>query len=151
MFFIILLVETVLSMGNAFADEPFELERLLALVIAFTGTVALWWCYFQRAEVVGAQAFEAEEEAGAAGLWGTLTLALILLGLIAIAVGDQMAIADPGGDTTLGSRSSRSAGPRCSCSLRSSSWVGRSGASRYRGRWEWRRSRSSRSRSRRSP
>jgi low temperature requirement protein LtrA len=56
LFFIILLGETVLTMGTAFTDEPFELERLLALVVGFTGTVALWWCYFQRAEPVGAEA-----------------------------------------------------------------------------------------------
>jgi low temperature requirement protein LtrA len=42
--------ETVLTTGNAFTTEPFEFERLLALAISFTGTVALWWCYFQRTE-----------------------------------------------------------------------------------------------------
>jgi hypothetical protein len=30
-------------MGTAFTDEPFELERLLALAIGSSGTVALWW------------------------------------------------------------------------------------------------------------
>jgi low temperature requirement protein LtrA len=44
LFFIIALGETVLTTGAAFTGEPFELERLLALSIAFTGTVALWWC-----------------------------------------------------------------------------------------------------------
>src|SRR6476660_9352302 len=39
LFFIIALGETVLTTGTAFTDEPFELERLLALTIAFTGTV----------------------------------------------------------------------------------------------------------------
>src|SRR5918999_954960 len=58
LFFIIALGETVLVTGTAFTDEPFELERLLALAIAFTGTVALWWCYFQRTEAVGAQLAE---------------------------------------------------------------------------------------------
>ena len=58
LFFIIVLGETVLTMGNAFAGEPFELERLLALAIGFVGTVALWWCYFQRAEALGADAAE---------------------------------------------------------------------------------------------
>jgi low temperature requirement protein LtrA len=56
LFFIIVLGETVLTMGNAFAGEPFELERLLALAIGFAGTVALWWCYFQRVEGLGARA-----------------------------------------------------------------------------------------------
>jgi low temperature requirement protein LtrA len=102
LFFIIVLGETVLLMGTAFAGEPFELERLLALAIGFAGTVALWWCYFQRAEALGAQAAEAPENAGAVGLWGTWTLTLMVLALIAIAVADELAIAHPGDDATLG-------------------------------------------------
>jgi low temperature requirement protein LtrA len=102
LFFIIVLGETVLTMGTAFAGEPFEPERLLALAIGFAGTVALWWCYFQRAEALGAQAAETAEDAGAVGLWGTWTLTLIVLGLIAIAVADELAIAHPGDDATLG-------------------------------------------------
>jgi low temperature requirement protein LtrA len=102
LFFIIALGETVLTTGDAFVDEAFELKRLLALAIAFTGTVALWWCYFQRAEVVGAEAAEAAEDAGAVGWWGTWTLTLIVLALIGIAVGDEMAIAHPDDKATLG-------------------------------------------------
>jgi low temperature requirement protein LtrA len=102
LFFIIALGETVLTMGNAFAGEPFELERLLALGIGFIGTVALWWCYFQRAEGLGAEAAETSDDAGAVGLWGTWTLALVVLALIAVAVGSEMAIAHPGDDATLG-------------------------------------------------
>jgi low temperature requirement protein LtrA len=102
LFFIIVLGETVLTMGNAFAGEPFEAERLLALAIGFAGTVALWWCYFQRAEPLGAQAAETAEDAGAVGLWGTWTLTLIVLALIAIAVADELAIAHPRDDATLG-------------------------------------------------
>jgi low temperature requirement protein LtrA len=102
LFFIIALGETVLTTGNAFTDEPFELERLLALVIAFTGTVALWWCYFQRAEPIGVEVAEAADDAGAVGWWGTVTLTLIVLALIGVAVGDELAIAHPGDDATLG-------------------------------------------------
>jgi low temperature requirement protein LtrA len=102
LFFIIALGETVLTMGSAFTDEPFELERLLALAIGFTGTVALWWCYFQRAEGIGIELAETAEDAGAVGWWGTWTLTLIVLALIGIAVGDELAIAHPGDDATLG-------------------------------------------------
>jgi low temperature requirement protein LtrA len=101
LFFIILLGESVLTMGNAFTDEPFELERLLALAIGFTGTVALWWCYFQRAEGIGVDVAEAAEDAGAIGWWGTVMLTLIVIALIGIAVGDELAIAHPGDDATL--------------------------------------------------
>jgi low temperature requirement protein LtrA len=102
LFFIILLGEAVLTMGNAFVDESFELERLVALAIGFTGTVALWWCYFQRAEGIGVEMAEAADDAGAVGWWGTVTLTLIVLALIGIAVGDELAIAHPGDDATLG-------------------------------------------------
>jgi low temperature requirement protein LtrA len=102
LFFIIALGETVLTMGAAFTDEPFELERLLALAIGFTGTVAFWWCYFQRVERIGADLAETAEDAGAVAWWGTWTLTLIVLALIGIAVGDEMAIAHPGDDATLG-------------------------------------------------
>jgi low temperature requirement protein LtrA len=102
LFFIIVLGETVLTTGNAFAGEPFELERLLALAIGFTGAVALWWCYFQRAEALGAEAAGTPERAGTIGWWGTWTLTLIVLALIAIAVGDELAILHPDDDTTLG-------------------------------------------------
>jgi low temperature requirement protein LtrA len=102
LFFILALGETVLLMGSAFTDEPFELERLVALAIGFTGTVALWWCYFQRAERIGVEVAEAAEDAGAVGWWGTVTLTLMVLALIGIAVGDELAIAHPGDDATLG-------------------------------------------------
>ena len=102
LFFIIVLGEIVLTRGNAFAVEPFELERLLALGIAFTGTVALWWCYFQLAEGIGLELAESADDARAVGWWGTWTLTLIVLGLIAIAVGDELGVVHPGDDATLG-------------------------------------------------
>ncbi|HEY6758890.1 MAG TPA: low temperature requirement protein A [Baekduia sp.] len=102
LFFIIALGETVLTTGEAFVAEPFTVARLAALAIAFAGTVALWWCYFFRAEAVAAGAVEADDDAGAVGLRGTWTLTLMVLALIAIAVGDELAIAHPDGDPTLG-------------------------------------------------
>jgi low temperature requirement protein LtrA len=102
LFFIVVLGETVLLMGDAFTDEPFELERLLALAIGFTGTVALWWCYFQRAERIGLEVAETAEDAGAVGWSGTWALTLIVLAVLGIAVGDELAIAHPGDEPTLG-------------------------------------------------
>jgi hypothetical protein len=83
--FIIALGETVLTMGAAFTEEPFALEHLLALAIGFTGTVALWWCYFHRAEHIGVELAERPEVAGTAARWGTWTMTLMVLALIAIA------------------------------------------------------------------
>src|SRR4051794_24411128 len=102
LFFIIVLGETVLSTGAAFTSEPFTLERLLALAVAFTGSVALWWCYFGRIEAIGIEAAETADDAGSVGWWGTQTLMLIVLAAISIAVGDELAIAHPGNDATTG-------------------------------------------------
>jgi low temperature requirement protein LtrA len=100
--FLIMLGEAVVTTGSAFTGEPFSVARLLALAIAFAGTVALWWCYFQRAEGLGVELAGTDEGAGTVGWWGTLTLTLIVLALIAIAVGDELAVAHPGDDATLG-------------------------------------------------
>ena len=102
LFFLILLGETVLTAGTAFTDEPFELARLLALAIGFSGTVALWWCYFQRAEPIGVEVAETAEDAGAVGVLGTWTLTLIVLAVIGIAVAEALAIAHPADDVTFG-------------------------------------------------
>jgi low temperature requirement protein LtrA len=102
LFFLIVLGETVLTAGAAFADEPFELDRLLALAIGFTGTVALWGCYFQRTEPIGIEVAEGAEDAGAIGWLATWTLTLIVLAVVGIAVGEALAIAHPAADVTLG-------------------------------------------------
>src|SRR3954470_5671316 len=100
LFFLIALGETVVTTGSAFTDEPFQLERLLALAIGFTGTVALWWCYFQRAERIGTDLAQRAADAGAVGWSATWTVTLMVLALIGIAVGDELAIAHPGDDAT---------------------------------------------------
>jgi low temperature requirement protein LtrA len=102
LFFLIALGETVVTTGNGFTGEPFALERLIALAIAFAGTAALWWCYFERTEGSGVQAAETADDAGELGWNGTWTLTLIVLALIGIAVGDELAIAHPGDDPTTG-------------------------------------------------
>jgi low temperature requirement protein LtrA len=53
-------------------------------------------------EALGARAVEDAEDAGAVALWGTWTLTLIVVGLIGIAVADELAIAHPSDDATLG-------------------------------------------------
>jgi low temperature requirement protein LtrA len=101
LFFLIALGETVLTIGNAFAGEPVAAGRLLVLAVAFSGSVALWWCYFHRAEEIGVQAVqEADRPSHVVGL-GNYTLILMVIGIIAIAVGDELAIADPGGSVSL--------------------------------------------------
>ena len=101
LFFMIALGETVLTMGDAFAGEPFEVERLLALAIGFASTVALWWCYFQMTDPLGSAAAQAADDAGRVGWTETWMLTFMVLALVAIAVGDEIAIAHPDDEATL--------------------------------------------------
>jgi low temperature requirement protein LtrA len=95
LFFLIALGETVLTLGNAFADQPVQGDRLLVLAVAFAGTVALWWCYFHRAEEIGINAVEGAADASRIVGLGNYTLIVMVIGIIAIAVGDELAIAHP--------------------------------------------------------
>jgi low temperature requirement protein LtrA len=97
LFFLIALGETVLTLGNAFAGEPVAADRLLVLAAAFAGSVALWWCYFHRAEEIGMRAVEETDNPARIVAIGNYTLILMVIGIIAIAVGDELAIVDPGG------------------------------------------------------
>jgi low temperature requirement protein LtrA len=99
LFFLITLGEVVLTMGTAFAHEPFTAERLLALAISFAGAVAIWWCYFQNVEDTALGAVARADDAGAVSWSGTTTLTLGVLALIAIAVGGELAIGHPGEET----------------------------------------------------
>jgi len=101
LFFLIALGETVLTLGNAFADEPLAADRLLVLAVAFTGSVALWWCYFHRAEEIGVEAVRETDSPSRLVGWGNYTLIAMVIGIVAIAVGDELAIAHPHDPTTL--------------------------------------------------
>jgi len=95
LFFLIALGETVLTIGNAFAGVPLGTERVIAVTAAFVGTVALWWCYFHRAERVGQAALEGSGNASRLVAIGNYTLIAMVIGIVAIAVGDELALVDP--------------------------------------------------------
>jgi len=97
LFFLIALGETVLTLGNAFAGEPVAADRLLVLAVAFVGSVALWWCYFHRAEEIGVRAVQDTDSPSRLVGWGNYTLIAMVIGIVAIAVGDELAIAHPDG------------------------------------------------------
>jgi low temperature requirement protein LtrA len=56
----------------------------------------------QRAERIGVELAGRAEDAGAVGWWGTWTVTLMVLALVGIAVGDELAIAHPSDDATFG-------------------------------------------------
>jgi low temperature requirement protein LtrA len=96
LFFLIALGETVLTIGNAFVGVPIEARTVVALAAAFVGTVSLWWCYFQHAEQIGLEAVGRGADASRLVAVGNYTLIAMVIGIIAIAVGDELALVDPG-------------------------------------------------------
>jgi low temperature requirement protein LtrA len=100
LFFLIALGETVLTIGKAFIEVPVDAGRLLALAASFLGTVSLWWCYFHRSERVGIDAVRSAGDGSRLVAFGNYTLIAMVIGIIGIAVGDELAIADPGFDET---------------------------------------------------
>ncbi len=100
LFFLIALGETVLTIGKAFVDVPVDAGRLVALAASFLGTVSLWWCYFHRSERVGIDAVRSTGNGSRLVAFGNYTLVAMVIGIIGIAVGDELAIADPGYEGT---------------------------------------------------
>ncbi len=101
LFFLIALGETVLTIGNAFANQPVQADRLLVLSVAFAGVVALWWCYFHRAEEIGMNAVAGAANASRIVGLGNYALIVMVIGIIGIAVGDELAIAHPHDPNTI--------------------------------------------------
>jgi low temperature requirement protein LtrA len=95
LFFLIALGETVLTIGNAFAGIPLTFETVVVVIAAFAGTVALWWCYFQRAERISMEAIDGDGDASRLVAIGNYTLIAMVVGIIAIAVGDERALIEP--------------------------------------------------------
>jgi low temperature requirement protein LtrA len=102
LFFLIALGETLLTTGTAFAGEPLALGPVIAFVTSFVASVALWYCYFQRAEGEGLRASETSADPSGVAALGTQILTLMVLALIAIAVADEFAIAHPGDEPSVG-------------------------------------------------
>ncbi len=96
LFFLIALGETVLTVGKVFVDVPLDAGRLAALAAAFVGTVSLWWCYFHRAERIGIDAAARASDPSRLVAFGNYTLVAMVVGIVGIAVGDELAIAEPG-------------------------------------------------------
>ncbi|MDV7243344.1 MULTISPECIES: low temperature requirement protein A [Rhodococcus] len=93
--FLIAVGETVISGLMAFTAEPVSLWRVVALGVAFTGTVAIWWIYFHRSESVGMSLVEEAADEAALGKRAIYTLVVMIAGLVAVAVGDELVIAEP--------------------------------------------------------
>ena len=97
LFVIIALGESILVTGTTFGEIKPSLATVSAFVVAFVGSVALWWIYFARSDEAARGAFSSSEDPGrlARSAYTYFHLPMIA-GIIAIAAADELTVAHPG-------------------------------------------------------
>lgn len=112
LFVIIALGESVLVTGATFSDLEPTASTVAALAIAFLGTVAMWWIYFDQSAEAAAETIGAAENPGMVGqLAYTYIHIPIVAGIIVTAVGDELVVAHPGGHVAGGTAAVVLGGP----------------------------------------
>jgi low temperature requirement protein LtrA len=104
LFVILALGESILVTGMTFAEIEPTVATVSAFVVAFLGSVALWWIYFARSEEAARGAFSSSEDPGrlARSAYTYFHLPMIA-GIIAVAASDELTVAHPGAHGTLAS------------------------------------------------
>lgn len=98
LFVIIALGESILVTGATFSGLDHTAAATTALVVAFIGSVAFWWIYFDRAAERSSERIAASRDPGRLGRSAYTYFHLpIVAGIIVTAVGDELVIAHPTG------------------------------------------------------
>ncbi|MDF2759559.1 MAG: hypothetical protein K0S99_2191, partial [Thermomicrobiales bacterium] len=101
LFLIIALGESILVTGATFGALDFTPAALAAFIVAFLGSVALWWVYFDLSFDAAERAFESSSDPGRMGRFAYTYLHIpMVAGIIVTAVGDELVIAHPFGHAT---------------------------------------------------
>jgi low temperature requirement protein LtrA len=96
LFVIIALGESVLVTGATFAGHAWTAPTVAAFVVAFLGSVAMWWIYFDTGAERASHRIEHSDDPGRqARLAYTYMHLLIIAGIIVCAVADELALAHP--------------------------------------------------------
>jgi low temperature requirement protein LtrA len=101
LFVIIALGESILVTGATFSELRITGAAVASFVVAFAGSVALWWVYFDRAAEDAAARTASAEDQGRLGRSAYTYVHLpIVAGVIVAAAGDELTIAHPTGHTS---------------------------------------------------
>jgi low temperature requirement protein LtrA len=96
LFVIIALGESVLVTGATFAGQAWTTPTVAAFVVAFLGSVAMWWIYFDTGAERASHRIEHSDDPGRqARLAYTYLHLLIIAGVIVCAVADELVLAHP--------------------------------------------------------
>jgi low temperature requirement protein LtrA len=96
LFVIIALGESIVLIGATTSDLDIDAARLTALALAFAGTAALWWLYFDYVAPIAQRRLELAPNKTVLARDGYTYLHVVLItGIIVWAVGDELVIAHP--------------------------------------------------------
>jgi low temperature requirement protein LtrA len=98
LFIIIALGESILVTGATFAKLAWTAETAAAFAVAFTGSVAMWWVYFNIGAERGSRLIAGSDDPGRlARIAYTYLHIPIVAGVIVAAVADELVLAHPRG------------------------------------------------------
>ena len=98
LFIILALGESILVTGRTVAGLTFHASTAAAFVVAFLGSVGLWWIYFDKAAEDAGREIEESDDPGRLGRSAyTYFHVPMVAGIIVTAVGDELVIAHPSG------------------------------------------------------
>jgi low temperature requirement protein LtrA len=100
-FILIALGESIVAIGATLSElRGLTGAALAAFIIAFVGSVALWWLYFDRSAEASTRVVASSTDPGRLGRSAYHFIHPIMVaGIIVVAVADELAIAHPGGHT----------------------------------------------------
>jgi low temperature requirement protein LtrA len=102
LFIIIALGESILVTGGTFGQLAWTAPTIAAFVVAFVGSVAMWWIYFNVGAEKASRTIAASADPGRLARLAYTYLHLpIVAGIIVSAVADELVLAHPSGNTDL--------------------------------------------------
>jgi low temperature requirement protein LtrA len=104
LFIIIALGESILVTGTTFGQIEVSTATVSAFVVAFLGSVALWWIYFARSAEAASEVISSSQDPGRLGRSAYTYFHLpMIAGIIAVAAADELTVAHPGDRGTVSS------------------------------------------------
>lgn len=96
LFVIIALGESILVTGSTFAQQAWNTSTVTAFVIAFLGSVAMWWIYFDTGAERASRRIAHSDDPGRQGRLAYTYLHLVIIaGVIVSAVADELVLTHP--------------------------------------------------------
>jgi len=102
LFVILALGESILVTGINFGELPRSAQIVAAFVVAFVGSVMLWWIYFDRGAEAARRVISAASDPGRIGVSAYTYFHIpMVAGIIVVAAADELTIAHPSDGVTV--------------------------------------------------